>query len=43
MYTPANNKLFLRDNANGSWLGSFAPDSANVISNGQGILSRSQI
>jgi len=39
MYTPANNKLFLRDNANGSWLGGFAPGSANVITNSQGSLN----
>ena len=39
MYTPANNKLFLRDNVNGSWLGGFAPGSNNVISNSQGSLN----
>jgi len=39
MYTPANNKLYLRDNTNGSWLGGFAPGSANVITNSQGSLN----
>jgi len=39
MYFAATHKLYLRDNINGSWLGGFAPGSANVISNSQGSLN----
>ena len=39
MYVPATNRLYLRDNTNGGWLGGFTPGSANVITNGQGSLN----
>ncbi len=32
-YDAANNKLFIRDDANTAWLGGFAPASSNVIEN----------
>ena len=32
-YDAANNKLFIRDDANTAWLGGFAPASSNVIDN----------
>gem|GEM_PF-755591 len=32
-YVPATNKLYLRDDTSSSWLGGFAPGSANVMEN----------
>ena len=39
MYFVSSNKLYLRDNTNGSWLGGFEPGSNNTISNSQGSLN----
>jgi hypothetical protein len=38
-YAAATNKLYLRKDDNSSWIGGFAPGSANVISNSQGSLN----
>src|SRR5205085_1298737 len=35
-YDAVNNKLYLRNNANSTWLGGFAPGTANTIVDGSG-------